>query len=150
MAKSDQEFRDFSASQNLGYLICFFLVFVVSVATMEWVFSALGVFFGKLLNIVGYAIASFVTALVLARNFKRPIGVNEFSSFAFSAMSFYALLSTVAIYVFGPLRYPGSPGVCGCGIVLDILAIAIQLGLIYLCLRFVLKPLQLRAARRFE
>lgn len=148
----EQRHASLGAKDTAIYLAIFFAVFFPVAFLFEFMFALVGWSVGTIVRVIYFAISAAVVGAVFGVKKKRLMTANEFSGFAAATVGTHIALSAVLTF----LVAAGAEGelgfACGpvCGLFTFAVVALLEIGLLVLCLRFVMRWAMIATANTAE
>lgn len=148
----EHRFASPGAKDTTVYLAIFFVVFFPVAFLFEFMFALMGWSVGTIFRVIYFAISAAVVGAVFGATKKRLMTVTEFSGFASATIGTHIALTAILTF----LLAAGTEGSLGfaCGSACGLFALAVvallEIGLLFLCLRFIMRWAMVATARIAE
>lgn len=148
----EQRFASLGAKDTAVYLAIFFAVFFPVAFLFEIMFALMGWSVGTIVRVIYFAISSAVVGAVFGTRKKRLMTANEFSGFAGAAVGTHIAITAILAFLIaagteGELSFACGPA---CGLFTLAVVALLEIGLLVLCLRFVMRWAMVATARISE
>lgn len=140
-SEGEQRFAPLGAKDTAIHLAIFFAVFFPVAFLFEFMFALVGWSVGTIVRVIYFAVSAAVVGAAFGASKKRLMTASEFSGFAAATVGTYIGLTAILTFLFAAGTEGELGFACGptCGLFAFALVALIEIGLLYLCLRFVMR-----------
>lgn len=148
----EQRLASLGAKDTAIYLTIFFTVFFPVAFVFEFIFALMAWSVGTIVRVIYFAISAAVVGAVFGAKKKRLMTANEFSGFAAATVGTHIALTAILTFLVaagteGKLGFACGPA---CGLITLAIVALLEIGLLDLCLRIVMRWAMVATARIAE